>query len=145
MSSTLAINSPGVVAEIIDDEAILLNLEIGAYYSLNATGTEIWALVQEGGTAADAAAAMAARYPGQEALVTSQVERFLRTLLDEGLLVSTAAGTVRAEAPPASPQARMDYLPPAWTKYTDMQDLLLLDPIHEAGESGWPQAGRRDA
>jgi hypothetical protein len=24
-------------------------------------------------------------------------------------------------------------------KFTDMQDLLLLDPIHEVDESGWPR------
>jgi hypothetical protein len=34
---------------------------------------------------------------------------------------------------------------PVLNKYTDMQDLLLLDPIHEVDERGWPnsvEAGR---
>jgi hypothetical protein len=28
---------------------------------------------------------------------------------------------------------------PVLEKFTDMADLLLLDPIHEVGEAGWPQ------
>jgi hypothetical protein len=27
---------------------------------------------------------------------------------------------------------------PVLQKYTDMQDLLLLDPIHDTDETGWP-------
>jgi hypothetical protein len=27
---------------------------------------------------------------------------------------------------------------PVLTKFTDMQDLLLLDPIHDVNSSGWP-------
>jgi hypothetical protein len=30
------------------------------------------------------------------------------------------------------------FTPPALTKFTDMQDLLLLDPIHDVGSGGWP-------
>jgi hypothetical protein len=29
---------------------------------------------------------------------------------------------------------------PGLQKYSDMQDLLLLDPIHEVDEMGWPHA-----
>jgi len=30
------------------------------------------------------------------------------------------------------------FQPPTLNKYTDMRDMLLLDPIHDVGESGWP-------
>jgi hypothetical protein len=29
---------------------------------------------------------------------------------------------------------------PKLSKYTDMEDLLALDPIHEVDEMGWPNA-----
>jgi hypothetical protein len=29
---------------------------------------------------------------------------------------------------------------PVLEKYTDMQELLLLDPIHDVEEAGWPKA-----
>ncbi len=31
-----------------------------------------------------------------------------------------------------------DFTNPVLEKFTDMADLLLLDPIHEVDESGWP-------
>ena len=33
---------------------------------------------------------------------------------------------------------RLSFEAPILHKYTDMQDLLLLDPIHEVDEAGWP-------
>ena len=53
-------------------------------------------------------------------------------------------------APPASPLRstdnggknikKMRFEAPALQVYTDMEDLLLLDPIHEVDEMGWPSA-----
>jgi hypothetical protein len=39
----------------------------------------------------------------------------------------------------AAPEARaVAFVPPSLAKFQDMQDLLLLDPIHETDEPGWP-------
>jgi hypothetical protein len=34
---------------------------------------------------------------------------------------------------------------PKLEKYTDMEDLLLLDPIHDVQEVGWPQTSGEKA
>jgi hypothetical protein len=31
------------------------------------------------------------------------------------------------------------FQPPTLESYNDMQDLLLLDPIHDVDDMGWPQ------
>jgi len=36
---------------------------------------------------------------------------------------------------------RPPFTKPELHKFTDMQDLLLFDPIHEVDESGWPNVG----
>ena len=36
------------------------------------------------------------------------------------------------------PTSVMDLKPPVLNKYTDMQDLLLIDPIHDVEAHGWP-------
>ncbi len=36
--------------------------------------------------------------------------------------------------------SNVPYAPPALETYTDMQELLLLDPIHDVDETGWPAA-----
>jgi hypothetical protein len=63
----------------------------------------------------------------------------LQELLAEALVVPGApaaggAGTVAT----AVPAARQPYEAPALHKYNDMQDLLLLDPVHDVDETGWP-------
>jgi len=41
------------------------------------------------------------------------------------------------------PAGRPPFVKPILQKYTDMADLLLLDPIHEVGEQGWPHPAPR--
>jgi hypothetical protein len=43
-----------------------------------------------------------------------------------------------ATALPPVVSGRLSFTHPQLQKYTDMQELLLLDPIHEVEESGWP-------
>jgi len=47
-------------------------------------------------------------------------------------------------APLASPArqdaARPAFEPPVLTTFSDMQELLWLDPIHEVDDAGWPIA-----
>ena len=42
------------------------------------------------------------------------------------------------ELPGGPPASKPDFQEPALQKYTDMEDLLLLDPIHEVDDTGWP-------
>ena len=70
----------------------------------------------------------------------AEVERaiagFVSQLLDEGLLVESA-DTGSAEG--AEIVAGGTFETPVLSKYTDMQELLLLDPIHDIDPSvGWP-------
>src|SRR3954454_18181247 len=41
-------NSPPIIQETIDQETIMVNLETGSYYSLNPTGSHIWAAMENG-------------------------------------------------------------------------------------------------
>jgi len=41
--------APDVVSEVVDGEAVLLDLRNGVYFSLNRVGTRIWQLIQEHG------------------------------------------------------------------------------------------------
>ena len=55
-------------------------------------------------------------------------------LLDEKLIVESEKlnnKTIDIEVP-------TEFTPSKLNRYADMQDLLLLDPIHEVDEEGWP-------
>ena len=49
LSSTVRISDDAVFREI-DGEAVVLNLESGIYYGLNAVGTRAWQLIEQFGT-----------------------------------------------------------------------------------------------
>jgi len=46
MAEYYKINSEEITYRIIDNQAVILNLKTGNYYSLNETGTFIWGLLQ---------------------------------------------------------------------------------------------------
>lgn len=122
-----AIASADIVWQCFDDELILIHLGTGVYYSVTQGGAAIWRLMEAGYTPAEVAAHT--RGGGDE------VQRFWQALLDEGLIVPSGGNPQpnRVELPP-----REQLNGAAIAAYKDLQDLFLLDPIHDVGETGWP-------
>jgi len=133
------INAPQVTHQTIEGEAIILNLENGAYYSTAGTGVVIWEGAVQGATAEEITAYLKQQYTGDPAAMAEATTQFLAELQQEGLIVSAAPDVISAPAfSPSSSEPLAAFELPALSKYTDMQDLLLLDPIHEVDEQGWP-------
>jgi hypothetical protein len=128
------VNTPTVAAETVDGEVLMIHLESGNYYSLRASGAAIWDGVEHGIATTTIVATVRDRFgaPDAEQLVGA----FLTELVDEDL-VAPADGPGATEWEP--PKFVSEFAPPALEKFTDMQHLILLDPVHEvdAGK-GWP-------
>lgn len=137
------VNEPSVISEVIDGETIVLNFESGHYYSFNPTASEIWQRLSAGEAVDATVACVARRFAVDPVTVRAQVAEFIRRLEDEGLIRSTEARlAAETDAVPPPPEARSEpaaFSPPSFEKFTDMEELLLLDPIHEVGETGWPR------
>ena len=126
MTSTLprlAANRPDVIDEVFDGEAVLINLRHGRYYALDARATEVWRLVSAGVAVEELMAARA----------DEDVLSFLRRLVEEDLVVLDGG-----PLPPAAPPN--GHPVPGLEVFNDLEDLLLLDPIHDVDPgTGWPQ------
>jgi hypothetical protein len=129
----LAIEPRRVVHETIDGEVILIQLETGYYYSLDGTGAEIWELLRQESGPAEIVTLLCERHGSGAAVTEALVTDLLRELCEESLLVGQPppARTV----PPGSPNG---LAAPVLRKYTDMEDFLLVDPVHEVDSTGWP-------
>jgi hypothetical protein len=144
MPGPLAINKPHVVHETIDGETILIHLGTGTYYSLDGVGAEVWELVVEGASDGELAVRIATRYDAELALVQRTVDGFVDELVQEGLLTPaepTAAPDVRAGGGEGESQPRTagPFVEPVLHKYTDMQEFMLVDPLHDVeADAGWP-------
>lgn len=136
-------NEPAVASETIDGEVVAINLETGNYFSLQNTAADVWKLIEDRRDADALIAAIAQRYGEAETAARAAIAPFIDELLREQLIVADD-GTPSTGAVEPMPRAESPFAAPELKKYADMQDLLLLDPIHEVDETGWPnmkQAG----
>ena len=134
------LNQPFVVSELIDSEVVIMNLKSGNYYSARKTGALVWAWLENGLPVAAMTSRLAAIYAGDETAYASDLTAFLDRLLDEGLIQPLAVAAVASADPGDSLPPPSAYQPPLLEVYADMQDLLLLDPIHDTDDVGWPVA-----
>ena len=135
-----------IVSEEIDGEVIIVNLRNGNYYSLSQSATIIWAGIQEHATLERLQQQLQERYSGETGSMGRDLAEMIQALEAEQLItLSSASEPAPAfEAPDAQPEAAGEkeaYRPPLFERFTDMGDLLLLDPVHETEEEkGWPHA-----
>jgi hypothetical protein len=137
---------PDIVSEEIDGEVIIVNLRNGNYYSLSQSATVIWAGIQERATLERLQDHLHRRYSGQTESMRRDLAQLIQALETEQLITRRSAAELPAgaEADPAEAEVtdeREAYQPPLFERFTDMGDLLLLDPVHETeDEKGWPHA-----
>ncbi len=140
-SARFRVNAPEVVHQIIDSEAVVIDLARGNYYSLERAAAEVWEWLDGGAMVGEMASRLAHRYDGSPEVIEAALQSFLGELEAEGLIARVESH----ESTTASPfveqplSVRPAFEAPRISKFTDMQDLLLLDPIHEVDPSGWPQ------
>jgi hypothetical protein len=134
VDKVFSVRAPAVVSEVIDGEAIIMDLRTGNYFSADGSGALVWQAVADGcGRAAIVGWAMGA-FDGDPARIEADIDAFLAQLTDNDLVEAVEASA--APSPAAVP--RSAWRAPVLAIYTDMQDLLLLDPIHDVDEAGWP-------
>lgn len=132
-------NSPPVVHETIGGETILVHLENGTYYDLNAAGGFVFESFVGTGTIEETIVAAGVRYGASSKSVEAEIEAFAATLLAEELLVAAHDSAPPPASPNGQPQAGdAEWASPTLNKHTDMQELLVLDPVHEVDDAGWP-------
>jgi hypothetical protein len=120
------------------DEVLIVDTESGLFFSLRGCAVDIWSLIESRVTVNDIIAELGRRYEGAPGEVVAATHRCLDHLLANNLLRETevAGGKI---AVPAGTAARQPLVAPLVERFTDLQDLLLLDPIHDISEMGWPQ------
>lgn len=145
-NSHFRINTPQVIQEIIDGEAVMINLDTGSYYSIDKLGAEIWGLIESFASVEEIVKWIANRYEGDIEIIENAVKKLINELQEEHLIVTVDA--TRSESAvngilkqrTNAGKERLRFESPFLHKYNDMQDLLLLDPIHDVDEMGWPSA-----
>jgi Coenzyme PQQ synthesis protein D (PqqD) len=145
MTTRFRVNSPNVIHETIEGEVILIDLKTGTYYSLREAGAAIWEAIDRGAGLDAIEDALERRYDGSSDEIREAVQRLVGELECEGLICADPDGATAGQ-PVFEPGRgiRRPFEAPSLEKHTDMQDLILLDPVHEVGAQGWPHPAPPD-
>jgi len=130
-----------IVSDSIDGEVIIVNLIKGIYFSISGSGERIWDCISNGWSIENVAEYLRTEFVNVPDDVTDKITTFAEKLEDEGLIKRSD------DRPPANEKltvnastngARLTFEEPSLTVFTDMEALLLLDPVHDFDEAGWP-------
>ena len=128
-----------VVFEEFEDEIVLINLRTGNYYSIRGLAKDLWRMIGIGMTLEDMVSELEKVF-SQTATVISDLQAFINHLLSEGIIVLDLSRAHKDGSPWVHELSLSEYSPPILETFSDMQDLILMDPVHEVDESGWPNA-----
>lgn len=135
VSQPLAANRPDVIDESFEGEITIIHLGTGLFYGLDACASSVWLHMRDGRRPDTTVAALAQAYDQPSHELEPHVLALVDQLCAQGLLVPCDD-----EGPDAAVTASAAWREPTMQQFTDMQDLLLLDPVHdiELDENGWP-------
>jgi hypothetical protein len=138
METSYQIASAKIVHQTIDGEVMVICFDTGNYYSLTGAAADLWRMLI---SSPQTTSGLRSRFADVDQEADGAVKRFLDTLLAEGLI--QAAPSAAAPAPPPAQTEAISASSLVIEKYSDLQSLLLLDPIHDAEEEGWPKLTER--
>ncbi len=123
--------NPRLAADIFDNEYIIANLDTGLYYSIQGLAVSlVQALPFENPVAP--ITKLAAAVGGDSANVIAELNEIWRQIVQDEIVRESNRPVAANEGwTPAN-----SYSAPRFNRYADMQDLLMLDPIHEVDEEG---------
>jgi hypothetical protein len=146
------VNGPKVAADTLDGEVVAINFETGSYFSLTGSAARVWAAVERHATVDDVVEDLRRTYETDGVDLPHVVAGFLDQLAGEGLVVRLAGAGADGDGPAdlaaASEAAepggqRPPFEAPVLEGFSDLSDLIRLDPVHEVEEGlGWPHAKR---
>jgi hypothetical protein len=128
------LNTPNCISEVIDGDLIVINLSTGRYYNMRGISVRFWQALAQGASPSSIAAAN-----NWNEIQQSSMLHFLESLIEEGLLVINDGSAQHVESEVLLIPILED-APFQMDVFTDMEEILGLDPIHEADtkEAGWP-------
>jgi len=139
MSNFFKLASTAVIHELLDKEVIIANLDSGIYYSLRGTAVPVWQFLLANYGSQQVIRLFAERYTSSVSEIESCLNSFMQKLVEENLLLEAVDADVQlAEIEINNLLWPAVFAAPILERYDEMTQLLMLDPIHEVDEQGWP-------
>jgi hypothetical protein len=121
---------------------VVINLDTGTYYNLDKAGAHIWRGIEASVPVATIVDRLAQRYEGTREHFIEVIGRLVEQLKAEGLISEVGPNEalvtheIVSDEPFAGPKVPLAFC--EFQRFADMEELLVLDPIHEVEAGGWP-------
>ena len=126
-----------VVLERIGNEIIIISFDSGKYFSAKGLATDIILLIQNSVPVANWESKLM-KYYSEEVFSENKIRNFRKVLLENSLCVKIdKLETSNYELPTDFYRENHDEL--KITIYDDLQDIIIVDPIHDTSLEGWPE------
>lgn len=132
--TNLVLNEEKMFADITDGIAIVINSETGIYYGMNTLGSAVLENIINGASTENILKALKA-LPNVPADMEAKLNAFVEELKAKELVIEGGDGSGKANISAEAVAVGFDL---TVDEYSDAQELLLADPIHEVKEdTGW--------
>jgi len=136
-SKNFQINLQKVSLERLDGEIIILSFSSGFYFSTSGTGADILSLISKNVSRSLWKEILSNHFRATD-IDVNQIEEFIAKLLKfEIIQESEFSIDLKLDLPLDYQRAQWEM--PELQVFSDMQNLLMVDPIHETSLEGWPE------
>lgn len=129
----IQILNPRLIADVFDEDVIIANLDTGIYYSLSGIATQILGKLpfQDPSKVFNE---IANKLQENSNEIESELNEYYNKMLDEKVIV---LADLEEKSKKVILKESLKYIKSEFSTFTDLQELLLLDPIHEISEDEW--------
>jgi len=132
-----------IISDVFGEEVVLVNLESGVYYSLRYSAAQIWIRLINQYSPTEIFADLIQIYKVDENDLISDINLFFTQLLEVKIIKNTLE-TEKKSIKFNSKEILVPYTSPVLETFSDMQEILLLDPVHDVDKAGWPISKNSD-
>lgn len=132
------LDKTNIAQEVFGNEAVLINIPLGKYYSVRGTtGIKILELLQEPASLESIWTSIQNEFQLDETTARIEIEAFLNQLENESIIdIALQDALITAQ----ETALKLPYEKVELEIFDDMQELIMLDPIHDVESfKGWPQ------
>jgi hypothetical protein len=137
LNHELVIKHNEVVLERLGNEIVIISFNSGRYYSAKGLATDILLLIQNRIPAAKWEIKLSNYYPS-DVLDKNKIRKYLETLIENSLCIGIEELEDSNYDLPVDMQ-RDQFDEPTLKIYDDLQDIIMVDPIHDTSLEGWPE------
>ncbi len=127
------------MSEVLDGEAVIVDLRTGRYHAAAGVAATLWSTLAHSADLTTLSEAVTKAYTSVPADAESRIRAFVDQLLEAELIVEASGSEIAPRIETATTGEALPWNNPVLESHNDLEDLLLLDPVHDVGADGWPQ------